>query len=292
MPSVSVFAPAKINLFLHLIGKRADGYHLLESLVAFVDIGDVVSTSDSASLQLTISGPFAKALSDTEGNSILAAARFLATANGRQESSVSIELTKNLPVASGIGGGSSDAAATLLACQSLWHIHALPDPPAIAAGLGADVPVCLRGRPTFMSGIGETLSDIADFPTCDVVLVNPGMALPTANVFGAFQGSFSKPLAKAPQKGWASLGKLLEFLRHTHNDLTTSAVTLAPDITHVLSALSAQPGCGLARMSGSGATCFGLFHNPSEARAAAETLATTQPLWWVKAGQLLPHRPQ
>ncbi|MSO96737.1 MAG: 4-(cytidine 5'-diphospho)-2-C-methyl-D-erythritol kinase [Rhodospirillaceae bacterium] len=291
MPSVSVFAPAKINLCLHITGKRADGYHLLESLVAFADIGDVVSVSDSADLQLTITGPFSKALSDTEGNSTLAAARFLAKAAGRQEPTVNIELTKNLPVASGIGGGSGDAAAALLACQSLWHIHTLPGMPLIAAGLGADVPVCLGGLPTFMSGIGENLSDIADFPKCDVVLVNPGVALPTANVFGSFRGPFSKPFTEAPLKGWAELGELLEFMRLTRNDLTTSAVTLAPDITRVLSALSAQPGCALARMSGSGATCFGLFHNPREARAAADAISTAQPLWWVKAGQLLPHRP-
>lgn len=278
-------APAKLNLHLHVVGKRADGYHLLDSLVAFAAIHDTVSAAKARSLSLAVAGPFASALAGEGDNLVLRAARSLAGAAGMAPGAA-LRLIKRLPVASGIGGGSADAAAALAAVGALWRLD--PDPAALAAlalSLGADVPVCLAGRTAQMSGIGETMSPAPALPPVALVLANPLVPLPTPAVFKARQGAFSEPapLASAPR----DVRDLAEALARRRNDLTAAAIGLVPEIAVVLSALQAQPGCLLARMSGSGATCFALFARGDEAAAAETSLQQSRPGWWVKASQLV-----
>jgi len=278
----TIFAPAKINLALHIVGRRADGYHLLDSLVAFADIGDELSFEPSDGLHVDLAGPFADQL-DANDTSVAKAATFLAEASG-QAPHVRITLTKNLPVASGIGGGSSDAAATLLACRKLWNVAALPEVALIAARLGADVPVCLRRKPTYMRGVGEILSDAPALPACAIVLANPGVAVPTAGVFKALGGKFTHALP--PMGPWADVHALAADLNGARNDLEAPAIAQASAIADVLDELKTREGCLLARMSGSGATCFGLFADADAAMHAAAVLGNDHPAWWVKAGRL------
>jgi 4-diphosphocytidyl-2-C-methyl-D-erythritol kinase len=273
------FAPAKINLFLHVIGKRPDGYHLLDSLVVFAGVGDRVSAAPAENLSLSITGPFAASLDDESNNLVLRAARALAAA-ARIEPAARLRLEKHLPVASGIGGGSADAAATLRVLRRLWGISANPVP--VAVGLGADVPVCLRGEAQRMGGIGEQLDPAPALPECGLVLVNPGVAVSTASVFQARKARFSaRALLPA---GWTDAPAMAADLRELSNDLEPPAIVLCPKITEVLAAMRGVPDCLLARMSGSGATCFGLFPSPGAARSAASGLQRTG--WWVWAGGL------
>jgi 4-diphosphocytidyl-2-C-methyl-D-erythritol kinase len=279
-------APAKLNLYLHVTGRRADGYHLLDSLVAFADIGDRVSAVPAPRLSLDIAGPFAPGLAgeDVQQNLVCRAATALAAKLGRAPEAA-LTLEKNLPVASGIGGGSSDAAAALKALAALWHAPIdEAGLSAIAATLGADVPVCVRGRASFFGGIGDEISDAPALPPVAVVLVNPGIALPTAAVFRARSGAFSAParFADAPR----SVADLATVLAERRNDLTDAALGIVPAIGAVLGTLEAQPGALVARMSGSGATCFALFETAAAAEAAAATLGSEQPRWWVAAGKL------
>ncbi|MCB5945876.1 4-(cytidine 5'-diphospho)-2-C-methyl-D-erythritol kinase [Acidocella sp. KAb 2-4] len=272
---LSLFAPAKVNLFLHVTGKREDGYHLLDSLAVFPAVGDQVRVAEAAALSLEISGPFGAVLRAEADNLLLRAARLLAPTRG-----AALHLEKNLPVASGIGGGSADAAAALRALSQLWNMQA--DLPALALRLGADVPVCLTSRPTRMQGIGEILAPAPRLPGFGMVLVNPGVAVPTPAVFKARQGGFS-PLAELPE-AWASVDAMVADLARCTNDLQTAAIGIQPVIGEVLATLSALPGAKLARMSGSGATCFAIFATPAEAAAAAA--AITNPGWWRWGGGL------
>lgn len=284
MPGLSVEAWAKVNLFLHVTGRRDDGYHLLDSLVAFAGIGDTVTVSPAPALALTVDGPTAPLLAMGGDNIVLRAARALADAAGRP-AQAHIHLIKRLPVAAGIGGGSADAAATLRALSHMWDVHLSPAAlQAVALSLGADVPVCLRGRPTRMSGIGETLADTPILPPAWLVLVNPRIGLSTPAVFKARQGCFSNPMPLETRP--ADVATLVRMLMARHNDLSDAAISLVPEIATILSALK-QAGCLLARMSGSGATCFGLYQNQPEAEAAATALATDYPGWWIKSAPLL-----
>jgi 4-diphosphocytidyl-2-C-methyl-D-erythritol kinase len=278
---LSSFAPAKVNLYLHVTGRRQDGYHLLDSLAVFPNIGDRVSAAEAMELSLDISGPFGVALKADPDNLILRAARLLSPAAG-----AALELEKNLPVASGIGGGSADAAAALRLLARLWGLEADLHEPALA--LGADVPVCLARAPARMSGIGETLLRAPGLPAFGIVLVNPGVAVPTPAVFRARRGGFSAP-AELPDH-WPSAGAMAATLGGLYNDLQTAAIEIQPVIAEVLSALAALPGAHLARMSGSGATCFALFDTPDEAAKAA--LGITQPGWWRWGGGLYEPAPQ
>lgn len=275
-------APAKINLFLHVTGRRDDGYHLLDSLVVFARFGDSLSFDAAGTLSLEVDGPTA-ALLPADDNIVLKAARALAAAAGVAPQA-RIRLTKRLPVAAGIGGGSADAAAALRGLARLWGVS-LPGLDTLALALGADVPVCLRGCPTAMSGVGERLEDAPRLPAAWLVLANPGVPLSTPAVFKARRGAFSAadPLRQAP----ATAAALAEALARRHNDLTAAAVSLAPVVGEVLAALAATPGCLLSRMSGSGATCFGLYAGEAEARAAALALAGSG--WWVRAAELMGH---
>lgn len=262
-------APAKLNLALHVTGRRADGYHLLDSLVCFADVGDVVQLSPGP-LSLRIDGPFAAGLSD-EDNLCLRAARLV----GGQ---AAIRLVKNLPVASGIGGGSADAAAVLRGLARMGH--ALP---ASSEQLGADVPVCLASVPARMQGVGEIVTPLPPLPPLHLVLVNPGIAIATPRIFAGLTCRENPPLPTIPR--FPDADALIGWLSGTRNDLQPPAVAAAPVIDTVLDALRSQ-GAGLARMSGSGATCFGIFGGPGPARAAAAALARNG--WWAVPTELAP----
>lgn len=278
-------APAKLNLYLHVVGRRADGYHLLDSLVAFAGAHDTVVAEKAHALTLAIEGPFATALSGEADNLALRAARALADVAGVRPWAA-LTLVKRLPVASGIGGGSADAAAALAALSALWRItHKHSALAKLALKLGADVPVCLEGRAAQVGGIGENIAPAPALPRAPLVLVSPRVPLPTPAVFAARSGPFSKPapLAAAPRDA----RDLAEALKSRRNDLTGAATGIVPAIKDVLAALEAQPGCLLARMSGSGATCFSLFAEDGEARAAAAALRVAKPGWWVVPSELV-----
>jgi 4-diphosphocytidyl-2-C-methyl-D-erythritol kinase len=282
MSALSEFAPAKVNLHLHVVGRRADGYHLLDSLVVFAGIGDRVTVSPADELSLSVTGPFAAGLDGEADNLVVRAARALAALAGIRAAGRLI-LEKNLPVASGIGGGSADAAAALRLLCRFWGLQ----PGAagnLAAGLGADVPVCLAGRPALMSGIGDVLAPAPPLPELGIVLVNPGVAVSTPLVFRARTGPFSDP-ACFGSGDWPDADSLVAALDTTHNDLEGPARSLAPAVGDVLDALAASPGCLLTRMSGSGATCFGLFPTPAAASAAAWSVGRDG--WWVWGGGLV-----
>ncbi|WP_240791232.1 4-(cytidine 5'-diphospho)-2-C-methyl-D-erythritol kinase [Roseomonas sp. AR75] len=274
-------APAKVNLYLRVTGRRPDGYHLLDSIAVFAGAADLVHAVLAEGLSLAVTGPEAGVLADEPDNLVLRAARALAAATGAR-AGAAITLDKHLPVASGIGGGSADAAAALRALNALWNtgldaaaLH------GIAAGLGADVPVCIAGRPMRMQGIGEILSDAPPLPAFGLLLANPRIALPTPAVFKARRGGFSAP-AGLPGR-LPDAAALADWLRPLGNDLQDAAIALCPSIAEVLAAIAARPGCLLARMSGSGATCFGIFRDAATAEAAALTLPVT---WWRWGGGL------
>jgi 4-diphosphocytidyl-2-C-methyl-D-erythritol kinase len=274
------FAPAKINLFLRVTGRRGDGYHLLDSLTIFAGVGDTLRARDAAGLSLDVTGPFAAGLASEADNLVLRAARELAAA-ADVPARARLSLEKNLPIASGIGGGSSDAAAALRLLGRLWgpSAEAAITPPLVAR-LGADVPVCLAARPARMRGIGERLDPAPALPEFGIVLVNPGAALATAEVFRARDAAFSAE-AVLPE-GWADAASMAADLAALGNDLEPPAVRLRPVIAEVLAAISSDPACLLARMSGSGATCFCLCQDPAAAVAAAARLA--RPGWWSWGG--------
>jgi 4-diphosphocytidyl-2-C-methyl-D-erythritol kinase len=278
-------APAKLNLYLHVVGRRPDGYHFLDSLIAFAGVHDTVRAAKADALTFALDGPFGGALGAEADNLVLRAARALADLAGVAPRAA-LTLTKRLPVASGIGGGSADAAATLAALSDLWRITPKPGALAkLALALGADVPVCLAGKAAQVSGIGETIAPAPPLPRAPLVLINPLKPLPTPAVFKARTGSFSKPspLATTPRDA----RDLADALAARRNDLTDAAIGLVPEIATILVALEAQPGCLLARMSGSGATCFALFARDEDARAAAAALRAAKPGWWVVASELL-----
>ena len=275
--SVREFAAAKINLALHVTGRRADGYHLLDSLVVFVGVGDVVTLQTSDRTQLAVEGPYSDGLPLGEDNLVLRAARLMGAP-------VSITLDKQLPVASGIGGGSADAAATLRGVARLCNLH-LPTADAVLR-LGADVPVCLLGGPVRMTGIGEKMAPLDRVPRGWLVLVNPGLSVSTPDVFRALAQRDNPPMPEI-LPSFATIDDLAHFLKTQRNDLQTPAIGLAPGIAETLRALEAQPDCTLARMSGSGATCFGLFADPDAAQKAAEAIRGSRPDWWVAAGAML-----
>lgn len=283
--ALSVFAPAKINLTLHVVGKRPDGYHLLDSLVAFAGVGDWISVRPADDFALEIKGPFAKELSGE--NLVTKAARYFAAASGRSEGA-HITLEKNLPIASGLGGGSADAAATLIALAQAWdeNLAQLADAD-LAAGLGADVPVCLRRTPTFMRGVGEKLTPAPALPPAWLALVNPRKPLITKTVFAALNGRHSAPLPEGRFAGLASAADLARTLAQARNDLTAPAGELMPEIAVMLESLENTPGCLAARMSGSGPTCFGLFADSPAAGGAAEAIRVAHPGWWTTAAPLL-----
>ena len=269
MTTAEAFAPAKINLALHVTGRRADGYHLLDSLVVFADVGDRLRLEDGP-LSLSVTGPEAAGVPDGPENLVLSAAALAGAKSGR------LTLEKHLPAAAGIGGGSSDAAAAL-------RLLADPPPgPEALLSLGADVPVCLSAGPVRMTGIGEGLAPVPALPDCAIVLVNPRVPVATPHVFAGLTHRDSPALPPLPAT-WGSLEQLIDWLETTNNDLEAPAQMLAPVIGDVLTELRNATGCQFARMSGSGATCVGLFADIAAANAAAETICMAQPGWWCVA---------
>jgi 4-diphosphocytidyl-2-C-methyl-D-erythritol kinase len=274
-------APAKVNLFLRVTGRREDGYHLLDSLAVFPAVGDLLTVAPGDGLSLAVEGPFATALAGEADNLVLRAARALAAAADIMPDA-RLRLDKRLPVASGIGGGSADAAAALRLLAGFWG-RVLPGKElhAIAVALGADVPVCLAGRAARMAGAGELLGAAPNLPQFGLVLVNPGGAVATQAVFKARTGGFSSAAQLPP--AWPDAASMAADLAGLGNDLQAAALTLHPPIGGALAALAAAPGQLLTRMSGSGATCFALFADAATARAAAVRLA--RPGWWVWGGE-------
>ena len=279
-------ARAKLNLYLHVLGRRADGYHVLDSLVVFADMGDEVCVRPADALSFAIDGPFAAALrgAPPEDNLVWRAAARLAEAAG-VPARARIELTKNLPVASGIGGGSADAAAALRLLSALWRARV--DDGALsrlAFSLGADVPMCLAGIPAFAGGAGEALEPAPALPSVHAVLVNCGVAVATKDVFARRTGAYSQAarFAEAP----ADANMFVRILDARRNDLEAPARAIAPAIGQTIAALERAQGCLLARMSGSGATCFGLFADEGAAREAAARIGRDNPGWWSAAAAL------
>ena len=274
MATIKQIARAKINLCLHVTGQRDDGYHLLDSIVGFAEYGDVLTFEPAESVSLSISGPFAAGLSGADDNLILQAARCFAKPAGQ---GAAIHLEKNLPVASGIGGGSADAAATLHGLSALWGVP-LPDA-AKQLALGADVPVCVAGKTVRMRGIGEVIEPLPNPPDLPMVLVNPNLSVATPDVFKALTCKDNPAISGLETAGW------IGWLTTQRNDLQDPAIACVPEISSVLDALS-NTGALLHRMSGSGATCFGLYDSVESATIAADQLAGNHPDWWVQTTRL------
>ena len=274
------FAPAKLNLFLEVTGRRDDGYHLLYSLVVFTDIGDTVTARPSDTISLIYDGAFASALPPPKGNLVIQAAEALRN-HFNIDTGAALTLTKSLPVASGIGGGSSDAAAALRACARLWDIDLdIPKMRELALSLGADVPVCLAGGACLMRGIGENLRRLIHIPPLVGVLANPGQPIETVTVFNARTGNFSD--ARNWPDTFREPADFISALSDRDNDLEPAAVTVHPVVKDVLISLRAQAGAQLSRMSGSGATCFALFLDAEARDASIKRLTTEHPNWWVQ----------
>ncbi|MCB2053410.1 MAG: 4-(cytidine 5'-diphospho)-2-C-methyl-D-erythritol kinase [Geminicoccaceae bacterium] len=273
-------APAKVNLDLRVTARRADGYHDLDSLVVFTELADRLTLRRADSWSLETGGPFAAGLPAVEDDLVWRAAQRLHR-YAPDRPPVSIRLTKNLPVAGGIGGGSADAAAVLRGLRRLWNLT-IDDERLreIGLGLGADVPACIHGQPLRMRGIGERLDPVRGLPDIPLLLVNPGRALPTADVFRSLRIA-GTAAPRAPMPVGAGVTRLAVWLASSRNDLEEAAIARQPVIHSILEELRALPGALLARMSGSGATCFGLFATPEATREAARTLAATRPDWWI-----------
>jgi 4-diphosphocytidyl-2-C-methyl-D-erythritol kinase len=286
--SLTRIAPAKINLALHVVGQRADGYHLLESLVTFADAGDRVGFSLSGEDSFTVSGPFSSDLpvtgAGTASNLVLKARDLLRehlSENGIEARPVRLHLEKNLPVASGIGGGSADAAATILGLLDVWQASIDRDSlQEIALKLGADVPMCLHGRPLVARGIGENIQTVTGFPSFPMLIVNPLKAVLTPVIFKLLKDKakpqLSMPKDKPSRDGW------IDLLKDLRNDLEAPARDLEPNIATVSAALALTGAC-LVRMSGSGASCFGLYASARARDEAAAVLSREHPNWYVLA---------
>ncbi|HEY8192023.1 MAG TPA: 4-(cytidine 5'-diphospho)-2-C-methyl-D-erythritol kinase [Alphaproteobacteria bacterium] len=293
---LSVFAPAKINLYLRVTGRLDNGYHALDSLVAFADIGDRIRIESAEEFSFSVTGPYASAFTAAERDGSaesknLAVRAIWALSHALERTPrFRITLEKNLPLASGLGGGSADAAAALWGAMEWWGLspHATPHLNNLMMKLGADIPACLACRPVIMSGAGDILTPAPTLPEVPLVLVNPGKPCSTAQVFSAFRGPFSPP-AETPTD-LHDFDELAWFIEEQGNDLLPAAISIVPKITDAIETLQAQPGCATAGMSGSGATCFGLFRDEEDALRAAESLQAARPSWWVRAGTI--NRPE
>lgn len=286
MPAaLTLAAAAKINLTLHVVGRRADGYHELDSLIGFTDVTDVLTLRDAAEIRLTVSGPESETIECGDRNLVVQAARLVQSHLGISNG-VDMTLEKKIPVAAGLGGGSADAAAAVSGCLALWgtsESDILSDG-VLASKLGADVPICRYGRAAQISGIGETITPALNWPAAWLVLVNPRVPLSTASVFSHFDGPFGS--AGSQDFKGRDYTAFITFLAGLENSLTAPAMGLAPIIQDVLGEISALPKCDLARMSGSGPTCFGLFESSESAQAASQALASNRPEWWVRPSAL------
>jgi 4-diphosphocytidyl-2-C-methyl-D-erythritol kinase len=283
------FAPAKINLFLHVGPPGADGYHPLCSLMAFADVGDWLEARPADALKLEIVGPYGPALGDDIDNLVLRAAWALAAQAGGKAPGAYLKLEKNLPVASGLGGGSSDAGAALRLLRETLSVKISDaDLQDVAASLGADGAACLWGRPVLAQGRGERLSAAPEFPVLDAVLVNPGVESPTPEVYRGFDdvGAFGNVEPPSMPETFANAAAMAAWLAAQRNDLETPAIALAPEIGEMLQVLGEAQETLLARVSGSGATVFALCAGEAEARRLAARLEAEAPHWWVRCCRL------
>ena len=274
---IEAFAPAKINLSLHVTGQRTDGHHLLDSLVVFVDVGDRVFFEAADELLLTVTGPCSAGVPTDSSNLVLRAAKLLDANKGAR-----ITLEKNLPAASGIGGGSSDAASAVRGLCRLWQVE--PSNDVIA--LGADLPVCMKAQPTRMRGIGDQLTGIPQLPDTWLVLVNPNVEVATPEVFLRLVDKAQPPMETIPN--FHSARDFADWLKTTRNDLQTPAIEIEPVIGEAISVIEALHGCLISRMSGSGATCWGLFATKKAADDAAAVIQSLKPDWWSTATKINP----
>jgi 4-diphosphocytidyl-2-C-methyl-D-erythritol kinase len=280
-------APAKINLALQILGRREDGYHDIDSLVVFADIGDrVAASATNDGPTLAVEGPFAADLLATTsvgGNLVLRAAEAIAGAVGKTPSGLALQLTKNLPIGAGIGGGSADAAATLRLLDRYWQLRLPPEQlEGLALELGADVPMCLRSGALRASGKGEKLADVGGLPPLPMVLVFPSAIVDTGAVFARRTGAFDPPLPELPTR-FGGVSNVAGWLGQTRNGLEQAGRSEAPVIDEVLRLLAASEDCLLARMSGSGSCCFGLYPTRAVAERAASSLQAEHADWWVEA---------
>jgi 4-diphosphocytidyl-2-C-methyl-D-erythritol kinase len=278
-------APAKVNLTLHITGQRTDGYHLLDSLVVFVDVFDQISATQANDLTLTVGGPFSAGIPTDDSNLVMRAARALQTRRGVTKGA-KLHLDKHLPHAAGIGSGSSDAAITLAMLADLWDVPPLaPTSPEVIA-LGADVPVCLQApSPVRMSGIGELLTPVPRLPDCALVLVNPRVDVPTGPVFNGLATKRNPSMNILP--AGLDIAGFAAWLAAQRNDLETPAKQIAPDVSEALAKLRSMPQVMHAAMSGSGATCYGLTRNVGEARQVARAIQVSKMGWWVAPAAVL-----
>lgn len=281
---VRVFAPAKVNLTLHVGALRADGRHALESVAVFADVGDWIWAEDDDRPSLNLAGPFAAALAQERDNLAVRAARLLASEAGIARG-VRLTLDKHLPIASGIGGGSADAAAVLRALDALWALNlSVRDMHRLAAQIGSDVSACVGSEPCFMTGAGDQISPLPDWPEMNAVLVNPGSVAPTGEVYRRFdEMRLARPVsAQAP--AITELAQAIAYIEAGRNDLTEPAKAIAPAIADVLALLAAH--APIVRLSGSGATCFALAESAARAQKVASAVSAARPQWWVRATRL------
>lgn len=279
-----LLAPAKINLFLEVTGLKEDGYHTIESMIAFLDVGDHINLCPAEAFSLVVTGPFADLVPADASNLVAKAVMLMENISGRSLP-VAVTVEKNIPVGAGLGGGSSDAAAMIAGLCDLFDLDIDDDARQKAAlTLGADVPVCLAGRPVHASGIGEEMTVIDDCPSFDLLVVHPGVSLATPSVFKAYDMAHTDTPCCQPSSRFAPIS-YVDALAMRRNDLEEAAISLAPDVAVVLSWLMAS-GCQLARMSGSGSACFGIFADRGGAERAARQLRRDHPTWWAQVARL------
>ena len=287
---IKIQAAAKVNLTLHITGKRDDGLHLLESLVGFTSIADQITLIQAPAISITVFGPEAETLLNEKHN-LAEKAAYLAREQTKSQKGVRISLEKNIPVAAGMGGGSADAAAVLQGCLRMWgepEIHDLNNK-SLAEQLGADIPACHYGCAAWVSGVGEIIKPAPKFPALWMVLVNPRIPVSTSAVFRSFAGRLRKAeFVDNSGPAWPiSISDFIDYLTERENTLSEAAVSIAPVISAVIQALQEAPDCLMARMTGTGPTCFGLFATELKANNAAKIIANAEPDWWVRHTLLL-----
>lgn len=293
--ALHIFSPAKINLYLHVTGRTDNGYHEIDSLAGFADIGDEIVIEPAQDFSFHVDGPFAGSFGPKErdqsphSSNIVVRAAWELSRIVKKPLNASVRLTKNLPLASGIGGGSANAAAAIWGLMEFWGLPKDADfLPSMMIALGADVPVCFRCEAAQMMGIGEILKPAPQMEEIPIVLIHPGKPCSTAQIFAHYLGEFRNP--QTLPDDLRNFDDLILFLKNRYNDLYAPACHMVPEIKNVIHALDAEKGCGLARMSGSGSTCFGLFKTEGEAKIAAKNIAKDNPDWWVRPGML--NRPE
>ncbi len=287
---ITVFAPAKINLFLHITGKLSNGYHTLDSLVSFADIGDLITIEEAAEFSFHIKGAFAKELihNSHSNNLVVKAAKALSQISNNPLN-VRITLDKNLPLSAGIGGGSSNAAACIWGLQELWGLaHDADYTRPLMIQLGADILVCQYCKPSIMRGIGDIITPAPIMEEIPILLVNPMISCSTPDVFLHHSDAFKKEVTMPSQ--FEDIFDLVKYLNTLENDLFKPAIKLVPEISNVINAIASQEHCLISRMSGSGASCFGLFKDIDNAKQSAKAIKAENPDWWIKTGWL--NRPE